>query len=281
MTDPVAEPRLSIVLPAHNEVALLGSTITNLVTGIEERGHAYEIVVVENGSSDGTLRLARLLAAQLDTLRVLTLPIGDYGEALAAGFTAARGELVVSFDVDYYDLAFLDTALEILESTDAAVVVASKRAPGARDRRPIARRMLTAAFARVLGSLFEMPVSDAHGMKVFRRTLLEPVCEQSKMRQSLFDVEMLIRASSIGLEISEVPATVVERRPPRSPVWLRAAQSIRGLIALRRGLPSSSRRQPSGKRLRAAVSGPVPASGGAPASERTKPGRREELDQLA
>src|SRR5580658_6469072 len=101
---PTTEPEYSFVLPAHNEIGLLGSTITNLVTGLDSRGIRYEILVVENGSADGTLRLARLLAAQIEAIRVLTLPRGNYGAALRAGFRAARGEIVVNFDVDYYDL---------------------------------------------------------------------------------------------------------------------------------------------------------------------------------
>lgn len=241
MTDSTTAPDLSIVLPAHNEVELLGSTVTNIVTGLDERKANYEVLVVENGSTDGTLHLARLLAERFEQLRVLTLPVGDYGQALAAGFEAANGELVVGFDVDYYDLAFLDTAVEMLQATDVAIVVASKRAPGADDRRPLARRGLTAAFAALLGMFFAMPVSDAHGMKAFRRAPVEPICRRCVMRQSLFDVELVIRASDAGLRLAEVPASVVERRPPRSAVWVRALQTIRGVAALRRALPEHSR----------------------------------------
>ena len=86
-------PRLSIVLPAHNEVNLLGSTVTNLITGLATREISYELLVVENGSHDGTLRLARLLAAQFDHIRVLTLARGDYGAALAAGLVKAAVRL--------------------------------------------------------------------------------------------------------------------------------------------------------------------------------------------
>ena len=77
---------LSIVLPAYNEVGLLGSTVTNLITGLDDRGVDYEILIVENGSTDGTLRLARMLAAQLAPVRLLSLPTPNYGAALYAGF---------------------------------------------------------------------------------------------------------------------------------------------------------------------------------------------------
>lgn len=225
---------LSIVLPAHNEVGLLGATVTCLLAGLDDRGLDYEIVIVENGSSDGTLRLARVLAAQLGRLRVLSLPNGDYGAALAAGFAAARGEVIASFDVDYYDLAFLDAGLELVRTKGADLVLASKRARGARDRRPLARRLLTAGFSRLLAVALGLQVSDAHGMKVLAATPLAPVLARCTMRGSLFDVEMVLRASQASLEIAEIPAVVVERRAPRTPVAARALESLVGIVRLRR-----------------------------------------------
>jgi glycosyltransferase involved in cell wall biosynthesis len=226
-------PALSFVLPSHNEITLLGSTITNLVTGLDERQLSYEILIVENGSTDGTLRLARMLAAQLETVRLLHLPIGNYGAALAEGFKAARGEVVVSFDVDYYDLAFLDAALRILEDEKVAIVLASKRAPGASDRRPIHRRVLTAGFTASLHLLLSLEVTDAHGMKALRRETVAPFVEQCRLRKSLFDVELVVRATRGGLKVEELPATVVERRPPRSGIAQRTVESFLGALRLR------------------------------------------------
>ncbi|HTW98878.1 MAG TPA: glycosyltransferase family 2 protein [Acidimicrobiales bacterium] len=225
-------PELSIVLPAHNEVTLLGSTVTNLTTGLDERSRSYEIVIVENGSHDGTLRLARLLAAQLPRLRVLTLPAGDYGAALAAGFLAAEGAIVVNFDVDYYDLAFLDKALELLSNASCSLVVASKRAPGAMDRRPWHRRLVTYVFTSVLDKVFGMSLSDAHGMKALRRDDLLTIVQDCVMTRALFDVELVLRADRAGLRGAEVPAFVVERRPPRSTITRRSLETIGGLARL-------------------------------------------------
>lgn len=238
----VRPPEISVVLPAHNEVALLGSTVTNLCTGLDERNSSYEIVVVENGSRDGTLRLARLLAAQMENVRVVALPVGNYGAALATGFLASRGEIVVNFDVDYYDLAFLDAALSALRSGEADLVLASKRAPGASDRRPVVRRLLTFGFATLSRALVGLEVSDAHGMKAMRRARLEPVVGRCTTRGSVFDVEMVLRAGEAGLATLEVPASVVERRAPRTPVGRRTVESLAGLVLLRRVLRRERRR---------------------------------------
>lgn len=230
------QPEVSVVLPAHNEVSLLGSTVANLVGGLLDRRLGYEILIVENGSRDGTLRLARVLAAQMEGVRTLSLARSDYGAALAAGFRAARAPVVVNFDVDYYDFAFLDAALASLGGEQAALVLASKRAPGARDRRPVLRRLLTAAFAAALRSLVDLQVTDAHGMKALDRQALAPVVERCQLRGSLFDVEMVVRAGRAGLVVEEVPAAVVERRPPRTSVLARCVESFVGMLRLRRVL---------------------------------------------
>ncbi len=227
---------LTVVLPAYNEEEILGSTITNLITGLDEKKYQYEIIIVENGSRDATLRLARMLGAQLSQLRVFTLPVGNYGAALKTGFLAARGKVVVSFDVDYYDLSFLEDAFTAIGDGEADVVVASKRAPGADDQREALRKLVTAVFTTILRSLFDMKVTDAHGMKAFRRETVQPICEQCVTTESLFDVELVIRAGNAGLLLTEIPATVIEQRPARSHILKRAITAILGLFTLQRAL---------------------------------------------
>jgi glycosyltransferase involved in cell wall biosynthesis len=233
LAQPLAELALSIVLPAYNELGLLGSTVTNLITGLDDRGFAYEIIIVENGSTDGTLRLARMLAAQLAHVRLLSLPTPNYGAALYAVFVAAHGRVVVNFDVDYYDLAFLDEARRLIEEGDASLVLASKRAPGSSDRRPISRRLLTYAFTTILHLAVALPVSDAHGMKACDRKPLTPIVERCRLRGTIYDVEIVCRASSAGLAIKELPATVVERRPPRTSLSRRTLAALVDIARLR------------------------------------------------
>jgi glycosyltransferase involved in cell wall biosynthesis len=211
---------------------MLESTVSDLAAGLDDSGIGYELIVVENGSLDNTLDLAKALADKFHTVRVLSLPVGDYGAALREGFRAARGEVVVNFDVDYYDLTFLRRALELLGETDAAIVVASKRAPGASDRRPLHRRLITFVFTSLLGRLFGLPVTDAHGMKAMRRVAVAPLVEACVMTRALFDVELVLRAGRAGMRVLEVPAFVVELRPARSAITTRAVETLIGLVRL-------------------------------------------------
>jgi glycosyltransferase involved in cell wall biosynthesis len=213
-------------------VALLSSTVLNIADGLRDRGVVYEIVLVENGSSDGTLQLARLLSAQIAQLRVIDLGQADYGAALAAGFAAARADIVVSFDVDYYDLAFFDASVPMIRAGQAAIVLASKRAPGAQDRRPLLRRILTTVFATIVRTTLHLKVRDAHGMKAVDKRAVASFAAACVMRGSLFDVELVVRATRAGLCLVEIPATVIERRPPRTSVFTRSIEGLLGVFQL-------------------------------------------------
>ncbi len=174
----------------------------------------FELIVVENGSTDSTLADARAYAADDDAIVVLTRPVADYGEAMRAGILAARGDVIVVFDVDYFDPTFVDEVLPRLTEPDGpAIVVGSKRAPGTHDTRPWPRRAITAGFSTVLRMGFGLEVSDTHGMKGMRRAAVEPIVLRCKNGTDLFDTELVLRAGRAGLPVAEVPVTVEERRP--------------------------------------------------------------------
>jgi glycosyltransferase involved in cell wall biosynthesis len=226
---------LSIVMPAHNERALLESSVGDVADGLRAAGRAFELLVVENGSADGTLALAQRLADDVPEVRVHTLPEADYGQALRTGLLAATGDVVITFDVDYYDLGFLGDALALMTDGDqpADIVLASKRAPGARDERPFVRRMVTATFSLLLRVAFGLRVSDTHGMKALRRAAVEPIARRCRFGTDLFDTELVLRAERVGLAIAELPVAVEERRPSRTPIWRRVPRTLAGLARLR------------------------------------------------
>lgn len=237
---------LSVVMPAHNEVAYLESAVREVHQGLRARGHDLEVLVVENGSTDDTLAVARRLADTTPDVHVSSRRVADYGAALRDGMLAARGELVVTFDVDYYDLAFVDSALGLLTGTapTPAIVVGSKRAPGARDQRPWPRRLVTMVFSTLLRLVFSLSVSDTHGMKAMRRAAVAPILEQCRFRTDLFDTELVIRTERAGLDVAELPVTAKERRPSRTPIWRRVPRTLVGMVVLRVALWREARRPP-------------------------------------
>jgi glycosyltransferase involved in cell wall biosynthesis len=236
---------LSVVMPAFNEADLLEASVRDVVSGIRGWGIEFEIIVVENGSTDDTPSIADGLQRDLPELRVQHLREPNYGAALRAGLLLAGGDVVVTFDVDYYDLHFLKQALDLLESSgggDAiAIVVASKRAAGAHDERAPVRRLATAVFYGIVRMTFRIRTSDTHGMKLLRREPLVDFADLCRAGPDLFDTELIIRAERAGMRVEEIPVTVVERRPSRTPILRRVPRTLVGLVRLRLALSNEDR----------------------------------------
>ncbi len=224
-------------MPAHDEEDWLASSVGEVAAGLRIRARPFQIVVVENGSSDSTAEVARGLASEIPELRLISFPAADYGRALREGFLAAEGEVVAIFDVDYFDLDFLDRALAVLDAPNGpAIVVASKRGAGAVDTRPMLRRLVTSVFALVLRKGFGLGVSDTHGMKVLRREPLVELARVCRFGTDLFDTELVLRAERAGLRAVEIGVTVEERRPSRSSILRRIPRTLSGLARLRLAL---------------------------------------------
>jgi hypothetical protein len=230
-------PAISVVMPAFNEAAFLERTVREVADGLRAWNRPFEIHVVENGSTDGTRTIAERLSGTIEEVSLHSLPVADYGEAIRTGLLESRAAIAVLFDVDFYDLGFLKEALTVLddspEPAGPIIVVGSKRAPGAHDERAFIRRLATGVFTGILRVVFELGVSDTHGMKVMRRDVLEPIARQCAFGVDLFDTELIIRAERSGWQVAEVPVTVIEQRPPRTSILHRVPRTLWGIVKLR------------------------------------------------
>jgi glycosyltransferase involved in cell wall biosynthesis len=230
---------ISIVIPAHNEADLLAETVAAVHTALTARGEPFEIIVVENGSTDETWAVAQAIAKSTPSVKIERLGTPDYGRALRAGFFAAVGDVVVNFDADFYDFEFLDKAVaRVREPNGPVVVVGTKRGEGATDTRALPRRIVTGVFSTILKTGFGLKVSDTHGIKAMRRAPLLPVAERCQLGTDLFDTELILRAERAGLPTGEIPVVVNELRPSRSSIARRIPRTIAGLVKLRRALRS-------------------------------------------
>ncbi len=229
---------LSIILPAYNEAGYLTTAVEHFIEALRatDNQEPFEIIIAENGSTDGTRAEADSLAAGHSEVRVVSISQANYGLALRAGFLEAQGDVVTNFDVDFYDLTFMFRAIDRIRSgaTDAPViVVASKRGDDSNDTRPLARRLVTGVFSTILRVAFGLKVSDTHGMKAMLRAPLVAHAESCKFGTDLFDTELILRAERAGLHTGEIGVTVEETRPSRTPIWKRIPRSLMGLGKLR------------------------------------------------
>lgn len=226
---------LTVVVPVYNEADFVPVALPRLVAAVEETGAPYRIVLVENGSTDGTAAVAREMA-EGSGVEVVSLPEPDYGAAMRAGFLAAEGDWVVNLDIDYFSADFLKRVLDQPAGVD--LVIGSKRDPSSRDRRPMIRRLATRVFNFLLRVILGSRVSDTHGMKGFRRELVADLASKVVSTRDLFDTELVVRAERAGYRIVEVPVQVEEMRTARSSLLKRVPRTILGLLRIRRLLRS-------------------------------------------
>jgi glycosyltransferase involved in cell wall biosynthesis len=205
---------VSIVIPIHNERLIVADSVAGLLdrmSGIAER---FQIVLAENGSSDGTLEVVQELERRHAEVTHLHIGEPNYGRALREGILAAKGELVICDEIDLCDSDFHRSALGLLRAGSVDMVVGSKLAPGSRDERPYLRHLAT----QVLNGMLRVGVgfkgTDTHGLKAFRRERLLPVVRACLVEDNLFASELVIRAERAGVRVVELPVTVREKRRP-------------------------------------------------------------------
>ena len=233
----MTQPQITIIIPVHNEAGFMGPALDRIRRQVRAVTSRYRIILVENGSTDRTHTEALSEAASDSHLDVIQIDGADYGLAIRTGMEAAgdRGWLVV-FDIDYHSGEFLRRVAEVGGSAD--VVIASKRAPGSRDRRPWIRRLATRVFNLALRTVVGSGLTDTHGIKALRAPAVQELLPRVRLTKDLFDTELVLRAERAGYRIVEVPITVEEMREARSSLLRRVPRTLRGLITLRRSLGS-------------------------------------------
>ncbi|HSM44485.1 MAG TPA: glycosyltransferase family 2 protein [Acidimicrobiia bacterium] len=229
-------PSLTIVVPVYNEADFIPLALPKLIAAVEKVAADYTIRIVENGSTDGSADIAKKTAGTANVI-VDSLPAADYGAAMRHGFLEADTDWVVNFDIDYFSADFLHKLLDQPEEVD--LVIASKRDPGSEDRRPFIRRLATRVFNVLLTVILRSEVTDTHGMKGFRRGLVEEIAPLVVSTEDLFDTELVVRAERAGYEIVEVPVVVEEMRTARSSIIKRAPRTVVGLLKMRNRLRQS------------------------------------------
>ena len=231
MTTHYTSQNFSIVIPIYNEEEILESSFNEIASICEKTGIKYEIILVENGSTDKTKEITSNLMTTNSKTKVINLVNPNYGNALKQGFLAAKNELVVSFDIDYFSESFLKEALSLEKEFTA--LTASKRMSESKDDRRTIRKLATKLFVLMLKTLFSTNLSDTHGMKAIRRAEIVEQIEKVVSTQDLFDTELLLRLERANKLIKEVPTNVNEIRPSVSLIFTRIPRTLFALIRLR------------------------------------------------
>ena len=201
---------LSIVVPAYNEEARIGNSLKRMLAYFDAQFYPYEILVVSDGSSDGTAEIVEHIAARRSQVRLLSY-VGNRGKGYAVryGMLRAQGALVLFSDAD------LSTPIEEVEKLLAKVQEGYDIAIGSRDvvgselikRQSRFREFGGKTFNKMVQLLAVPGIHDTQcGFKLFTRAAAQAIFRRAQVDHFAFDVEVLYLATRLfGYRVAEVP----------------------------------------------------------------------------
>lgn len=210
-----SEPFLSVVVPAFNEESRLAASLDRIEGYMELLGKSFEVIVVDDGSTDQTAEIGRRLSARpLKGQRIRLFCNGENrgkGFSVRRGMLAARGEFALMTDAD------LSTPIEEFENLEKRLQDEGLDLVfGSRDledsdvqvRQPWIRETLGKLFNRLVRLVTALPYRDTQcGFKLFRMKSCRPLFECQSVEGFIFDVEILFVARKWSLKMAEVPVT--------------------------------------------------------------------------
>jgi dolichyl-phosphate beta-glucosyltransferase len=236
----VAEPpELSVVVPAYNESRRLPETLAVIKPYLNSLGASWELILVNDGSSDSTMELIRAEEG-LDPghLRGIDLqPNGGKGRAVAAGVAASQGAFVLISDADF------STPIDELTKLQAAIEGGSDVAIGSRAKRGSQVEISQPAHRVLMGKIFNLIVQLAVlpgfwdtqcGFKLWKGPVAREVFAEMKLDGNVaFDVEVLYRARLHGYRIAEIPVRWYDSIPSRISPLRHSAEALVDIARIR------------------------------------------------
>ena len=237
MRDKSASCEISVVIPAYNEASRIPKTLHTTVDYLKSRGEPFEVLVVDDGSSDDTASVVEELSRQLLGVRCLKNPrnLGK-GAAVKNGVFNSRGRLIAFLDADS------STRISDLERLVKAIAGGASVAIGSRAHRysvipvkqPWRRRMAGKVFNLLCRLGLGLTVSDSQcGFKLFTRDAARAVFSRSTIEGFCFDVELLFLAQKRGFRVAEVPVTWSDDRASRVRLVSDSLGMFLGLVKIR------------------------------------------------
>jgi glycosyltransferase involved in cell wall biosynthesis len=249
-----SRPDVEIVIPVHNEHLALEGSVRML--------HAYlsvtfpftwQITIVDNASTDGTLQVARRLMYELPEVGAMHLPAKGRGRALRTAWSASHAKVLAYMDVDLStDLSALLPLIAPLMSGHSELAIGTRLHRAARVRRSAKRELISRSYNRLLRLILRARFSDAQcGFKAIRADAAHQLLPLVEDQDWFFDTELLVLAQRFGLRIHEVPVDWVEDLDSRVDIVSTALADLRGVgrllvhrePAARSALPSPRRPQ--------------------------------------
>ncbi|MEU0664233.1 bifunctional glycosyltransferase family 2/GtrA family protein [Streptomyces lavendulocolor] len=231
----IANDAIEIALPAYNEEEILEASVTRLHQYLTRKfPFSFQIVIVNNGSSDGTAQIAEILSARIPNVRALHLSGTGKGLAVRAAWSTSRAPVLAYMDVDLStDLAALLPLVAPLLSGHSDIAIGSRLSRGSRVIRGTKREIISRAYNMLLrGTLLVKPPDAQCGFKAIRRSVAHELLPKVIDNGWFFDAELLYLAQRAGLRIHEVPVDWIDNPDSRVDIFEAICSDLRGIARL-------------------------------------------------
>jgi glycosyltransferase involved in cell wall biosynthesis len=236
-------PKVSVIVPVCNEVNRLSDCIMKLEHALQNLSVAFEIVISEDGSVDGTDKIAVDWARRDSAVKHLhsNVRLGR-GRAVQKGFGVSDGSIVVYTDADLStDLRHLGELVKAIDS-GADIVTGSRLSKGSIVTRSFSRELLSRFYNGMVKLVFKSPLHDYQcGFKAFRKETVASLLDEVKEKHWFWDTELLIRAINGGYIVVEIPVTWVQSEGTKVRPWTDIRQMGTATFRLWRQLRSEKR----------------------------------------
>lgn len=234
---------VSIVVPAYNEAARIEASVRTLAAWMRAHLPAAELLVVDDGSRDGTPAILARLACSIRALRVIRLPRNrGKGAAVREGLRRARGKAILFTDADLSTApSEIPRALRQL-AAGADVAIGSRHLAGSRlpIPQPLTRRLGGRVFNLAAKILLGLPYADTQcGFKAFSRAAARRLAAAGREDGFAFDLELLLLARRFRLAVTEFPITWSDRAFTTVSLARHAPRMFRAILTLQRRLPDT------------------------------------------
>jgi glycosyltransferase involved in cell wall biosynthesis len=231
------QTHVDVVIPVLNEAHVLEKSV-GIVREFLRKNLRYEwkIVLVDNGSTDGTLDVAQDLSARYEDVRFVYLKQKGRGRALRESWIQSPADFVMYMDVDLStELSAIPALFLALIKEGYDISIGSRLLKESNTKRCLKREVTSRIYNWLLRSALSVNFRDAQcGFKAVTRRVIEEVVPQVKDQGWFFDTELLVLAEKQGYKIKEIPVTWSEDDDSRVKIVPTAWQNIKGIWRLRK-----------------------------------------------
>jgi putative flippase GtrA len=237
---PATTTLLEVVIPVYNEERALAASVERVLAHLATLPWSYRVTIADNASTDGTAVVARRLAHAHEQVRVVHLAEKGRGRALKRVWAGSDAEVLVYMDVDLStDLNALLPLVAPLLSRHSDLAIGTRLGRGSRVARGPKRELISRGYNLLLRGTLQARFTDAQcGFKAIRADVARAVLPLVQDDAWFFDTELLVLAERAGLRIHEVPVDWVDDPDSRVDILRTAADDVRGIARLGRGLLS-------------------------------------------